>query len=192
MPGKERFTFEQKQEMCRLYQEGMSTTEVAKQFGCSGETVSAALRANGIKTRLAGRMKSKDSGAFDQRLAQKNPSLIRLGSYQGARTKILFRCEKHEEEHEAIPDNLMRGQGLKCCAKAARAATRAATRAAKMAATANAKNTKLLFNSLTSKAIKMVTVANINPITAVIRIPLKRDFSDNKFCCKTRLGPIRS
>lgn len=151
--GGARLTPEQKQEMCRLYQTGLSTTEVAKQFGCTGQTVSAALKSNGIKTRLDGRMKAGDSDEFDRRLADRNPSIIRVGPYMGARNKTLFRCLKHNKEYEVISDNIMRGYRLRCCGVEERKAkARAKEEAAIAAKLARAKKAEELAQEKAKKA----------------------------------------
>lgn len=42
-----------------------------------------------------------------------------IGTYKNNKTKILHRCLVHGEEHSAIPANVRRGSGLRCCMEAA-------------------------------------------------------------------------
>lgn len=63
-----------------------------------------------------GRKKRDDvARVYDERLAKKNPSVVRLEKYIGRDTSIWHLCTKHWEWRRALPGSVLSGHGLKCC-----------------------------------------------------------------------------
>jgi hypothetical protein len=60
--------------------------------------------------------RDKASSEFDLKLKKVNPLVIRISKYINKKTKIEFKCLKHNETHQATPSNCLAGHGLKCCA----------------------------------------------------------------------------
>ena len=46
-----------------------------------------------------------------------------ISGYIDNKTNARYRCLAHNEEHEALPNNVQRGQGLKCCLEASQRAS---------------------------------------------------------------------
>lgn len=65
--------------------------------------------------RQAQAKKDRAASMYDERLANKNPYVVRLECYEGHGTPIWHLCTKHWEWHRTRPGDALNGHGLKCC-----------------------------------------------------------------------------
>jgi hypothetical protein len=75
------------------------------------------LQGRGLKCCSSGRLKGDRAALeFDSKLSIKNPLIKRVGEYIDSRTKIDFKCLRHNQIYQGSPSHCLRGQGLACCA----------------------------------------------------------------------------
>lgn len=65
---------------------------------------------------MSSRRIRKTHEEFINELFEVSPHIEVLGKYVGAREKVLVRCNIHNCEYSATPDNLLHGKGCKMCA----------------------------------------------------------------------------